>query len=248
VDYLNAPDVKTISCEDPVEYVLDDMAQCSVNQETGPTFADSLRAIVRQDPDIIVVGEIRDVVTARLAVEATLTGHKVLSTFHTEDSVGAVVRLSEMGVEPYLIASTLSCVVAQRLARRICRACREPAEPSRDDLRFLGLERADIAMLTLARGAGCEACGGTGYRGRLAIHELLLPDDDFRDAVMRRAPSKELRALARDLPAFTTLQEAGVLRAAEGATTLAEVVANAPRDAGARRPAELREWTQGRRS
>ncbi len=241
VDFVNEPSVKTISCEDPVEYVLEGVTQCSVNEKSGPTFADSLRAIVRQDPENIVVGEIRDTQTAGLAVEAALTGHKVFSTFHTEDAVGAMVRLLDMGIEPFLVASTIGCIVAQRLVRRVCDGCRAPVEASRDDLRFLGLERSGVAGLELMRGAGCAACGGTGYRGRVGIHEVLVPDDDFRDAVLRRAAARELRGLARKIPAFLTLQESGVLKAGEGLTTLAEVVANAPRDTAPRSPLELRE-------
>ncbi len=240
VDYVNDPTVKTITCEDPVEYVLEGIAQCSVNHKTGPSFADSLRAIVRQDPDIIVVGEIRDPETAGLAVESALTGHKVFSTFHTEDAVGAVVRLAEMGVEPFLVASTLSCVVAQRLIRRVCPQCARPVEAEREDLRFLGLERADLAGMTLMAGAGCPACAGSGFRGRVGIHEVLLPDDDFRDAVLRRAASRELKGLARGLRGFLTLQEDALLKVAAGQTTLSEVVSNAPRDANARKPAALR--------
>jgi type IV pilus assembly protein PilB len=241
VDFVNDPSVKTISCEDPVEFVLEGVTQCSVNQKTGPTFAASLKAIVRQDPDNIVVGEVRDSVTAGLAVEAALTGHKVFSTFHTEDSLGAVVRLVDMEVEPFLVASTLSCVVAQRLVRKACERCSVPGEPSREDLRFLGLDRAMLAGSSLVKSPGCPACGGTGFKGRIGIHEVLLPDDDFRDAILRRAPSKELRKLARSLPGFLTLQESGVLRAMNGLTTLSEIVGNAPRDPAPRPPATLRE-------
>ncbi|MFN0182041.1 MAG: ATPase, T2SS/T4P/T4SS family [Gemmatimonadales bacterium] len=247
VDYVNDPTVKVISCEDPVEYVLEGVSQCSVNNKTGPTFADSLRAIVRQDPDIIIVGEIRDPATAALAVEAALTGHQVFSTLHTEDAVGAMVRLADMGVEPFLVSSTVSCVVAQRLVRKLCAHCRRPAEIRREDLRFLGLDRTDLIGLPLMEGAGCKECGGTGYRGRIGIHEVLVPDDDFKDAVLRRAPSKELRALARRLPGFLTLQESGLLTAIAGRTTLAAVVADAPRDAKARKPDELREVAGMRR-
>ena len=241
VDFVNDPSVKTISCEDPVEFVLEGVTQCSVNAKTGPTFAQSLKAIVRQDPDNIVVGEIRDDVTAALAVEAALTGHKVFSTFHTEDAVGAVVRLVDMGVEPFLVSSTLACVVAQRLVRRSCDRCREPGTPSREDLRFLGLDRAAVAGASWMRNRGCPNCAGTGFTGRMGIHEVLLPDDDFRDAILRRAPSKELRVLARKLPAFLTLHESGVLKAIAGVTTLAEVAGNAPRDPAPRPPAALRE-------
>jgi type IV pilus assembly protein PilB len=241
VDYVNDASIKVISCEDPVEYVLDGVTQCSVNNKTGPTFADSLKAIVRQDPDIIVVGEVRDPTTAALGVEAALTGHKVFSTFHTEDAVGAVIRLLDMGVEPFLVSSTLAGIVAQRLVRRVCPECMKPAEPTREDLRFLGLERSDLNGIPLMAGAGCSRCSDTGYKGRLGIHEVLLPDDDFRDAVLRRAPSKELRALARQLPSFLTLQEDGLLKAMAGLTSLTEIATNAPRDAGARRPVVLEE-------
>jgi type IV pilus assembly protein PilB len=237
IDYVNDPTVKTITCEDPVEYVLEGVTQCSVTPKTS--FADSLRAIVRQDPDIIVVGEVRDPVTAALAVEAALTGHKVFSTYHTEDSVGAVVRLAEMGVEPFLVSSTVSCIVAQRLVRRVCEQCRRPAEPTREELRFLGLERTDLKGASLVQGEGCAACGGTGYRGRAGIHEVLMPNDEFKDAVLRRACTRELREIARRIPGYTTLQEDGLIKATSGLTTLAEIVSNVPRDTDARKPAAL---------
>lgn len=243
VDFVNAPDLKVITCEDPVEFVIHGITQCSVNEKTGPTFADSLKSIVRQDPDVIVVGEIRDSVTANLAIEAALTGHKVYSSLHTEDAVGAVARLTDMGAEPYLIASTLCAIVAQRLVRRVCPACSRSCEPERRDLRYLGLERHDVAGGQLVAGAGCARCGGTGFRGRLAIHEVLVPDDDFRDAVLQRLSTKDLRRRARDLQGFLTLQEDGVLKAVDGKTTLTEVITAAPRDAAARSPRGLREGT-----
>jgi type IV pilus assembly protein PilB len=247
VDYINNEALKVISCENPVEYILDGTTQCSVNEESGPTFARSLRAIVRQDPDIIIVGEVRDNLTAKLAVEAALTGHKVFSTFHTEDSVAAVIRLLEMQVEPFLVASTLRCVVAQRLVRRICRNCRQPASYSRKDLRFLGMTREDLHGLPIYEGAGCPECGGTGYRGRAGIHEVLLLNDDFRDATLRRASSVELRELARQIPCFLTLQEDGLLKVVAGLTTLSEIVENAPRDPGVRPLAMIREAAAVRR-
>lgn len=241
IDSVLAPDLKVITCEDPVEYVLDDVIQCTVNEKSGPTFADSLRAILRQDPDIIVVGEVRDQKSANLAIEAALTGHKVFSTFHTEDAVSAVIRLLEMGVEPFLVSTTLSCVVAQRLMRRTCEHCRRPVEISRKDLRFLGLGRRDLGGLQVLEGAGCPKCGHTGYKGRLGVHEALLPDDDFRDAILRRAPAKELRALAKALPTFLTLQEDGLLKVAAGLTSPGEVADNVPRDIGVRPLPALRE-------
>jgi type IV pilus assembly protein PilB len=243
VDYVNDDVLKVITCENPVEYTLDGTTQCSVNQKTGPTFADSLRAIVRQDPDIIVVGEIRDALTANLAVEAALTGHKVFSTYHTEDCVSTILRMLEMKVEPFLAASTLACVVAQRLVRVICDNCRRPAKPSRRDLKFLGLSREDLQGLPLYEGAGCDKCNGTGYKGRAGIHEVLVLNDDFKDAILRRASSRELRHIARQVPGFLTLQEDGVLKAATGVTTLSEVARNVPRDPDARSMNKIREVT-----
>jgi type IV pilus assembly protein PilB len=239
VQHANDPSEKVITCEDPVEYVMDGIIQCSVNPKTGPTFADSLRAIVRQDPDTIVVGEIRDPITAHLAAEAALTGHKVYSTFHTEDAVGAFVRFIEMGVEPFLVASTLSAVVAQRLLRRLCPECRVPHHPSTTELRLLRLEREELKGIELLHSKGCEHCSGTGFKGRVAIHEVLVPDEVFRDAVLTRASSGALREIARARPEFLTMQEDGVLKAVSGVTSLSEVLENAPRDTLARPLSDL---------
>ena len=247
VDFTRDDSLKVISCENPVEYMLDGTTQCSVNEKSGPTFADSLRAIVRQDPDVIVVGEIRDGATAELATESALTGHKVFSTFHTEDGVATVVRLLEMKVEPFLVASTLSCIIAQRLLRRICEKCRRPAEPSKRDLRFLGLNRDYLRGVPLLAGAGCPECGGTGYVGRMGIHEVILLDDDFRDAILQRASSKDLRKLAKKIPGFLTLEEDGLLKVAAGRTTLSELADNAPRDADLRDMSTVKEVAALRR-
>ncbi len=234
LDHANDPSEKVITAEDPVEYVIEGLIQCSVNQKTGPTFPDSLRAIVRQDPDTIVVGEIRDEITASLALESALTGHKVFSTFHTEEAVGAFVRLLEMGLESFLVASTVSAIIAQRLVRRLCMQCRKPGEPTRAELRFLGIERSELRGIRFWSPGGCSECQDTGYKGRVAIHEVLLPDDELRDAVLRRASSKELRENARRLPEFLTMQEDGMLKAMDGLTTPTEIVANAPRDTSPR--------------
>jgi type IV pilus assembly protein PilB len=247
VDYANSESLKVITCENPVEYTLEGTTQCSINEKSGPTFADSLKSIVRQDPDIIVVGEIRDKTTASLATEAALTGHKVFSTFHTEDAVTAVVRLLELGLEPFLVASTLSCVVAQRLIRRICQHCVRKGSYSRRDLQFLGLASENLAGMPILEGAGCAACGGTGFKGRSGIHEVLLLDDDFRDAILSRAPSKDLRRLARKLHGFLTLQEDGLLKVVAGTTTLSEIADNAPRDPEARPVAMIQEVAAMRR-
>jgi type IV pilus assembly protein PilB len=241
VDYINDDNIKIITAENPVEYILEGTTQCSVREKTGPTFADSLRAIVRQDPDVIVVGEIRDGTTANLAVEAALTGHKVLSTFHTEDAVSAVVRLLDMGIEPFLVSSTLTCIIAQRLVRQICEQCRRPGRHSRKDLRYMGLDVSDLARLPAFEGAGCPECEQTGYRGRIGVYEVLLLNDDFRDAILQRASSKDLRVLARQLRGFLTLHEAGLLKVASGAATLADVANRVPRDPGARPLATLTE-------
>jgi len=247
VDYINDETIKVITCENPVEYVLEGTTQCSVNEKTGPTFTDSLKAIVRQDPDVIVVGEIRDSVTAQMAAEAALTGHLVLATFHTEDSVAAVIRLLELGLEPFLVSSTLRCVVAQRLVRKICRNCIRPGKYTRRDLRYLGLTSEDLSGIPIMEGAGCAKCGGTGYKGRTGIHEVLLLDDDFRDAVLRKAPSKELRAAARKIKGFLTLQEDGMLKVVASITTLSEIADNVPRDPDARPVAMIREVAAMRR-
>lgn len=248
IQHSNDPSKKVITCEDPVEYTIDGIVQCSVNSKTGPTFPDSLRAIVRQDPDTIVVGEIRDAVTAHLAAEATLTGHRVFSTFHTEEAVGAFVRLMEMGMEPFLVASTLTAVIAQRLVRRLCPECRVIYKPPAAELRLLGLTREETDGIPFHRGKGCPACSGTGFKGRIAIHEVLVPDDQFREAVLARASSSALREVARTRPEFLTMQEDGVLKATTGITTLSEVLEGAPRDTAARPLEELRRISRSRRT
>lgn len=235
-----SPDEKVISAEDPVEYVLEGTIQCSVNEKTGPTFADSLRAMVRQDPDTIVVGEIRDPQTASMAFESALTGHKVFSTFHTENSVSAVIRLLEMGIEPFLIASTLSAVVSQRLVRKLCPGCAVPARPLRRQLRFLGLDRRDLEDVETLEGRGCSDCGETGFAGRIGVFEILIPDDDLRAAVLSKSSVSELDRLARRTPHFMSLQEDGLLKVSQGKTTLSELVTNVPPDPASRPLKDLR--------
>jgi len=229
VDRLNDTSKKIITCEDPVEYVIEGITQCSVANRQGLTFVDSLRAIVRQDPDIILVGEIRDRESAAMAVQAALTGHKVLSTFHTEDSVGALLRLLDMGIEPFLIASTVTAILAQRLVRRLCPHCSEDYGASPRETRSLGISRDELSAFPLVRGRGCARCHRSGYSGRLGIHELLVMTDGLRDAILQHRPSHELRRLALDAPGFVHLQEDGVVKALRGRTTFAEVLENAPR-------------------
>jgi type II secretory ATPase GspE/PulE/Tfp pilus assembly ATPase PilB-like protein len=206
--------VNVITVEDPIEYDLPGVGQIQVNEKAGVTFASALRAILRQDPDIIMVGEMRDFETAHMGVQASLTGHLVLSTLHTNDAPSAVVRLSDMGVEPYLVAGSLLGVVAQRLVRRNCPSCATEAEAP-PSFKKLGIE-------TIQRGSGCERCMGTGYHGRFGLYELLVMDDALRGAVSKEASSSRIREIARE-NGFKTLWEAGLKRVRQGLTTPEEL-------------------------
>ena len=229
IDHCNDPTVKIITCEDPVEYVIDGISQCSINEKIGLTFNETLRSIVRQDPDIIVIGEIRDRFSADVAVQSALTGHKVFATFHTEDSVGALVRLINMEIETSLIASTIGAILAQRLVRKICAHCRVAHEPDERVLRRFGLQRDQLRGFELLRGKGCSACNFTGYRGRLGIYELLVPNAGIRDAILLKRTMQEIRQLSLDTCDLCTMQEDGMVKALRGITTLEEVMENAPR-------------------
>lgn len=229
IDYCNDPTVKIITCEDPVEYVIDGISQCSINEKIGLGFNETLRSIVRQDPDIIVIGEIRDRYSADIAVQSALTGHKVFATFHTEDSVGALVRLINMEIETSLIASTIGAVLAQRLVRKVCASCRMKYEPEDRVLRRFGLTREELSKFTLLRGKGCSNCNFTGYRGRVGVYELLVPNVDIRDAILQKRTMQQIRQLSLDLCSLCTMQEDGMVKALRGATTLEEVLENAPR-------------------
>lgn len=229
IDYCNDPSVKIITCEDPVEYVIDGISQCSINEKIGLGFNETLRSIVRQDPDIIVIGEIRDPFSADIAVQSALTGHKVFATFHTEDSVGALVRLINMEIETSLIASTIGAVLAQRLVRKVCPGCRVEYQPEDRVLRRFSLKREEISQFTLFHGKGCSACNFTGYRGRLGIYELLVPNVDIRDAILQKRTMQEIRQISLDSCSLCTMQEDGMVKALRGATTLEEVLENAPR-------------------
>jgi general secretion pathway protein E len=228
LDKINAPGVKIITVEDPVEYQLKGVNQIPVKPKIGLSFAQGLRHIVRQDPDVILVGEIRDLETAEVAIQASLTGHLVFSTLHTNDAPGAITRLQDMGVEGYLVASVLEGVLAQRLVRRICQACRVPDTPSPADLDVLGIEAAP--NVTLYRGKGCEDCRGTGYRGRSGIYELFLLDEDARSLILRRASTRDIRqhAIQRGM---ATLRMDGWKRACEGITTVEELLRVTQEDA-----------------
>jgi len=229
LDKINGPDKKIITVEDPVEYQLKGVNQIPVRPGIGLTFASGLRSIVRQDPDVVMVGEIRDLETAQISIQAALTGHLVFSTLHTNDAPGAVTRLQDMGAEPYLLSSVLEGVVAQRLVRRICTQCRVSHEPNPADLVALGVSHGDT--MPLFRGTGCEACRGTGYRGRTGIYELLVIDEDVRGLILRKAPAGEIRRQAIEHGGLVTLREDGWVKAQEGITTVEELLRLTQEDA-----------------
>jgi type IV pilus assembly protein PilB len=220
---------KIITCEDPVEYLVDGVTQCSIMDRPGLTFADSLRSILRQDPDVILVGEVRDRESAEMAIQCALTGHKVLTTLHTEDSLSALTRLLQMEIEPFLVGSTVSAVLAQRLLRRPCTHCRAEHQPTATEARALGTTLDEMSAFTFWRSTGCPSCHFTGYRGRVGVYELLLMSDALRDAVIQKRPPHELRRLAQEAPGFYSTQEDGLAKALRGLTTLSEVIANCPR-------------------
>jgi type IV pilus assembly protein PilB len=220
---LNEVEDKLITTEDPVEYDIDGIVQVPIDAEIGNTFAACLRAILRQDPDRILVGEIRDVETAEIAVQASLTGHMVFSTLHTNDAPSTVTRLRDMGVPPFLITATVEAILAQRLVRRICSACREEIVPSAEVLSDLELATDDIADKKFYRGRGCDRCNRTGYKGRLGLFELLIMSDELRDMVMRNASTEELREAARKA-GMVTLRDSGMEGIYAGLTTADEVI------------------------
>jgi type IV pilus assembly protein PilB len=219
---INTPELKILTAEDPVEYEIEGILQLPVNAAIGLTFALALRSFLRQDPDVLMVGEIRDLETGRIAIQAALTGHLVLSTLHTNDAVGAVARLVDMGVEPFLLASTLEGVLAQRLARRICPLCREPVEPSAALLAEFNFEPAQIEGHRFFRGGGCAACRQTGYKGRIGLFEWLKMSESLRELVLQRAPAPAIQRLAV-ASGMETLRAAGLRAVFDGLTTLEEV-------------------------
>jgi general secretion pathway protein E len=221
LDKINAPEKKIITIEDPVEYQLKGVNQIAVRPKIGLTFSSGLRHIVRQDPDVIMVGEIRDLETAEISVHAALTGHLVFSTLHTNDAPGAITRLQDMGVEPYLLASVLSGVLAQRLLRRTCQQCRAPYEPDPADLLAIGV--SDYHGVELYRGKGCDACRKTGYKGRIGIYELFVIGEEIRSLILRKAATSEIRRMAMDR-GMTTLREDGWVKAQAGLTTVEEIL------------------------
>jgi type IV pilus assembly protein PilB len=223
LSHANQPEVKIITTEDPVEYDIEGIVQVPIREDIGVTYAKVLRTVLRQDPDKILIGEIRDGETASVAVEASLTGHLVFSTLHTNDAPSTVTRLIDMGVEPFLIAATLEAVVAQRLVRKVCVDCRQTYDPGEEILLELGEDADRVRGHPLAFGRGCERCHQTGYRGRTGLFEILIVDDEIRRGVSARASSQELRAAAR-AGGMKTLRESGIEALLAGTTTVEEVL------------------------
>jgi type IV pilus assembly protein PilB len=220
---VNTIDSKLLTAEDPVEYDIEGIMQVAINEAQGMTFGRALRSFLRQDPDIIMIGEMRDLETAQISIQASLTGHLVMSTLHTNDAPGAVTRLIDMGVEPFLISSTLSCVLAQRLVRTICKKCRTPFEPTENQLALLNLSPHDIGDKVFYYGRGCSNCNDSGYKGRKGIFELLVVADAVRALINERAPTVVLRQKAVEL-GMVTLREDGLRGIFDGDTTIEEIL------------------------
>lgn len=220
---LNDPEDKLITTEDPVEYDIDGIIQIPIDHDVGVTFASCLRAILRQDPDTILVGEIRDLETADIAVQAALTGHLVFSTLHTNDAAATITRLTDMGIQPFMICAVVEAILAQRLVRRVCAKCREEVRVSSDLLFELGLDREQIEGQKFFRGAGCDGCNNTGYKGRVGLFELMVLNDKVRDMIMAKATTDEIRNQAQQ-DGMVTLREFGMGLARQGVTSLEEVV------------------------
>jgi type IV pilus assembly protein PilB len=229
VDYLNDDETSIITAEEPVEYVIDGITQCSLNPKIDMTFSETLRHMVRQDPDVIVLGEIRDSESAEAAIQAALTGHKVLTTFHTEDTIGGLLRLMNMNIETFLISSTVVSVLAQRLLRRICPHCAQPYRPTPLEMQRVGLQTEDLRFANFQIGAGCDQCHYTGYEGRICVFELLVLNERVKDAILANRSSFDIRRISIETSGLITLFEDGIERASHGMTTLSEVLRMLPR-------------------
>jgi general secretion pathway protein E/type IV pilus assembly protein PilB len=220
---INKPDRKIITVEDPVEYQLAGINQVQVNSDINLTFSAALRSILRQAPNIIMIGEIRDLETANIAVQASLTGHLVFSTLHTNDAPSAVTRMVDMGVKPFLVASAVRAIMAQRLIRKVCAKCKTPYKPTEYEMESLKLNPDEVKNATIFRGAGCNECAKTGYRGRMGIYEIFQIDDEVRRLIYEKVPSNVIRARAREL-GMRTLREDGIRKIMAGITTPEEVI------------------------
>jgi len=223
ISRINSPETNIMTAEDPVEFNLVGINQVQMKEQIGLNFATSLRSFLRQDPDIILVGEVRDFETAEVAIKAALTGHLVLSTLHTNDAPSSINRLMNMGIEPFLVASSVHLIVAQRLVRRICNNCKEPLEIPPQALENIGFDKAEIATLKLFKGKGCERCTGTGYRGRLGLFEVMPIDEQMRELILSGASASELRIKAEE-NGMISLRLSGMQKIRDGATTIEEVM------------------------
>jgi general secretion pathway protein E/type IV pilus assembly protein PilB len=221
--YINRPDKKIITVEDPVEYILAGINQVQVSEQVGLTFAAALRSILRQAPNVVMIGEIRDLETASIAINASLTGHLVFSTLHTNDAPGAVARLVDIGVKPFLVASSTRCLMAQRLVRKICKKCAQPYVPTDSETRALGITPEMMQNATMMKGRGCNNCNNTGNRGRFGVFEIFVIDDEARKLIYDHAPTSVLRARAREM-GMRTLREDGIRKILAGLTTPEEVI------------------------
>jgi type II secretory ATPase GspE/PulE/Tfp pilus assembly ATPase PilB-like protein len=223
LNYINKPDRKIITVEEPIEYQMTGINQVQVNPEIGMTFPAALRSMLRQAPNIIMIGEIRDLETASIATNASLTGHLVFSTLHTNDAPSAVARLIDIGVQPFLVASSVRTIMAQRLVRRLCLNCRQPGELSETELRALGIEPGQLREAEVMKPVGCEQCRHTGYKGRMGIFEIFGIDDEVRHMINKRTSTVQLRHRAREL-GMRTLREDGVRKVLAGLTSAEEVI------------------------
>jgi type II secretion system protein E len=225
LNYMNRPDRKIITVEEPVEYQMTGINQVQVNSEVGMTFAAALRAMLRQAPNIVMLGEIRDKETAEIAINASLTGHLVLSTLHTNDAPAAVARLVDIGVQPFLVSSAVRGIMAQRLVRKLCANCKVPGELSEYEARVLNLDASQITKATVMRPVGCEKCRGKGFRGRMGIFEIFVADDEIRQMINRGATTLQLRHRTREM-GMRTLREDGIRKVLAGLTTPEEVISS----------------------
>jgi len=221
---INKPDINIITLEDPVEYRIDDIRQVQLNTKAGMTFASGLRSILRQDPDVIMVGEIRDAETAAISVQAAQTGHRVLSTVHTNDAAGVITRFIDMGIEPFLIASVLMVSFAQRLLRRVCPYCKEAYHPPLKALNTFGITAEEAQSANFQRGKGCSQCNNTGYKGRTGVFEVLAVDEMVQDMIVAQRPSPEVTRAAVAAGKLKTLQRDAAQKVMRGITTLEEAV------------------------
>jgi type IV pilus assembly protein PilB len=223
LNYVNSPQLNIITVEDPVEYRLEGINQVQARPNVGLTFASALRSILRQDPDIVMVGEIRDLETAEIAIKAALTGHMVLSTLHTNNAVATIIRLLNMGIDKYLIVSSLSVIVAQRLVRRVCTGCREPVEPTTDITMFMERQGIDLTQATFYKGKGCKQCSGSGFWGRMGIREILFMNPTIKELIINDGSEMEIRKAAEE-SGTTSLFDEGMKKAKNGMTTLEEII------------------------